>query len=80
MRIPASELREGHMLPGVDNGYVYSVEENHGYLSYPSVDGGYSAAMPEDTLLVTFHDNQGDENYMLLSPNVMIDVEEGPTF
>jgi hypothetical protein len=79
-RIPASELREGHMLPGVDNGYVFEVETGNGYLSYPSTGYGMATAMPDDTILVSFHDSEGNENYLLLSPEVMIDVTEGPVF
>lgn len=69
--IPARELREGDMIPGLDNAYVAEVEENDGYLSYPGGNG----AMPEDTILVTFHDSMGEENYMLLNPDSMLTIQ-----
>lgn len=74
MKIPANELREGDFLPGLDNGYVVEVEENDGYLSYPGRTGGYSVAMPEDTIVVTFHDAEGSENYLLLAPTCELEV------
>lgn len=74
MKIQADELREGDFLPGIDNGYVYEVETGNGYLSYPSTGYGTNAAMPEDTILVSFHDADGNENYLLLSPECMIEV------
>lgn len=73
-KIPASELREGHMIPGVD-GYVAEVEEGNGFLSYPSTGYGVGVAMPADTLLVTLHDAEGNENYMLLNPDTEIEVQ-----
>lgn len=75
MKIPANELREGDFLPGLDNGYVVEVEENNGYLSYPMTSGGYSAAMPDDTVLITFHDAEGNENYLLLAPSCDVEVK-----
>jgi len=74
MKIPASALREGHSIPGLD-AYVIEVEEGNGYLSYPSTSYGMAAAMPQDTLLITFNDSQGDENYILLSPECMVEVD-----
>lgn len=76
MKIQADELREGDFLPGIDNGYVYEVEtETNGYLSYPSTGYGSNCAMPQDTVLVCFHDADGNENYLLLSPECMIEVD-----
>lgn len=74
MKIPANELREGDFLPGLDNGYVFEVEEGNGYLSYPSTGYGMASAMPADTLLVSFHDAEGNENYLLLSPTCELEV------
>lgn len=80
MKIPASELRshdthgEGDMLPGLDHGYVVEIEEGNGYLSYPSTGYGMSSAMPEDTLLITFHDSEGNECYLLCPPDLMVEV------
>lgn len=80
-RITASELRVGHMIPALDNAYVAEVEVNDGYLSYPSTGGGYAAAMPEDTILVTYHDSEGNENYILFTnPDHPLDVYESDMF
>lgn len=73
--IEASELQEGDFIPGLDNAYVYEVETGNGYLSYPSTGYGMATAMPEDTLLVTYHDADGNENYMLLSPEARLTIE-----
>lgn len=80
--IPASDLNsdavfpgEGDYLVGLGMGYVVEVEEGNGYLSYPSSSSGADAAMPEDTLIVTFHDVGGNENYLLLTPECMVTVE-----
>ena len=72
--IDASEVQEGDFLTGLANGYVVEVEEGNGYLSYPSTGSGYAAAMPEDTILITFHDEEGNENYLLASPSLRLDV------
>lgn len=73
----AKYVEEGDYLPGLDNGYVFEVEENNGYLSYPRSGYGMSAAMPEDTVLIGYHDAQGDECYLLLPGNTRLTVE-GP--
>lgn len=79
MKIPASELRshdehgEGDIIAGID-GYVAEIEEGNGYLSYPSTGYGMAGAMPEDTLIVTLHNSEGDENYLLVTPDTMIEV------
>jgi len=76
----ASEVRShsddgtGDFLPGLDNGYVVEVEENDGYFSYPG-GGRVTAAMPDDTVLITFHDAQGDECYLLMPGDSQIQVE-----
>lgn len=80
MKITAKDLRshdvdgEGDMLVGLDNGYVVEVEEGNGYLSYPSIGYGMNAAMPDDTLLITFHDSEGNESYLLCPPDLMVEV------
>lgn len=71
--ILASELTEDMLIPGVD-AYVVEVETGDGYLSYPSTDTGMNAAMPVDTILVTYHDSNGNENYLLLDPECRIEV------
>lgn len=73
--ILASDLKPGMTIPGLDNAYIIEVETGNGYLTYPSTGSGYDAAMPDDTIVVTFHDRNGEENYMLLNPNMPLEVE-----
>lgn len=75
MKIQADAVMEGDFIPGLDNGYVFEVEENNGYLSYPSASGGYSSAMPEDTVLIGYHDSSGEECYLLLPGSSHLTIE-----
>lgn len=80
MRITAAELpelleeHEGVTITGLDNAYVFEAKTGNGYLTYPSTGSGYDAAMPEDTVVVTFHDRYGEENYLLLNPEMPLEV------
>jgi hypothetical protein len=66
-KMQARFVKEGDFLPGLDNGYVFEdPERNRGWLSYPRPAGGYSSAMPEDTIVIGYHDADGDECYLLL--------------
>lgn len=75
IQIAATDVQEGDFIPGLDNGYVVEVEEGNGYLSYPRTGYGASARMPEDTVLITYHDREGEECYLLLPPDSMLTVE-----
>jgi hypothetical protein len=76
LKVPASEVREGDFLPGLDNGYVFQdPEENNGYLSYPTTGYGIATAMPEDTLLISFHTAEGEEAYLLVPSDMPLTVE-----
>lgn len=75
MKVSANEVQEGDFLPGLDNGYVFEVEEGNGYLSYPRTDSGQSVCMPEDTILIGFHDAEGEECYLLLPGESMLTIE-----
>lgn len=74
MKITANDVVEGDFLTGLGNGYVVEVEEGNGYLSYPRTGSGMSVGMPEDTLIITFHDAEGEENFLLASPNLELEV------
>ena len=80
MKVQAQTVQEGDFLPGLDNGYVFQdAEENDGYFEYP---GGYGnrGAMSEDTVLITFHNSNGDECYLLLPGDTQVEVtRDGPT-
>lgn len=69
--VDVQDLREGDFLVGLDSGYVFSVDEN------PDVsmgDGSYHFNMGDGMVLVTFHDAQGNENYLLLTQGHPVDV------
>lgn len=61
--IEASELREGDYLIGLDNGYVFDIDADHSIS-----EGRYNAELGHGLLLVTYHTQNGDENYLLISP------------
>ena len=77
--ILVSDLRPGHTLTGLDNGYVVEVEEQDGYLSVPT--GRHNVALPDDTVCVTFHDPDGNEVYLLAPGNMSVSVaNEAPSW
>jgi len=76
VRILAENLEPGMVIPGLDNAYIIDVDTGKGYLTYPSTGSGYDAAMPDDTIVVTFHDREGEENYLLLNPRMPLEVNE----
>lgn len=70
--ITASEVEEGHFLVGVGNGYVIDVDTR------PDVrNGDDNTTMGEGSILITFNDQYGDENYLLIGPDVLLTVSEG---
>lgn len=74
IEVTALNINEGDYLPGISNGYVVEVETGNGYLDYPRTGYGSSGAMPDDTIIVTFHNDQGDEGYLLLPPDTRVTV------
>jgi hypothetical protein len=75
MKVSASEVREGDFIPGLDNAYVFEAETNTGYMSYPRNGYGYDAAMPVDTRLISFHDADGEECYLMLPGDSQLTIE-----
>lgn len=74
IKVSADGVETGDFLPGLDMGYVIDVENNSsGYFSYPGLNR-YPAAMPDDTILITFHDSQGEECYLLVPGDFTITV------
>ena len=78
--IKASQVKEGDFLPGLDNGFVIrDPARNEGYLAYPLPRGGTEVAMPSDTVVITFHDADGEECYLLLPADSRLTVShDGP--
>lgn len=75
LKVQADAVQEGDFIPGLDNGYVFEVEENQGWLSYPRTVPGQGAAMPSDTVMISYHDADGEECYLLLPAESMLTVE-----
>lgn len=69
--IPASDAEVGMFIVGLDNGYIVDVEESS------DLRGNYNQAFGAGLLLITFHDANGDENYLLLQPDHPLTVEYG---
>jgi len=70
-KIKASELREGHSIPALDNFYVVEVEDN-----FDLGTGRFNVRVGEGLLFITGHDAEGEENYLLLSPESTVEVSE----
>ena len=68
----ASEVQEGDFLPDLDNGYVVDVDEEASAEVCWSRHGG---AFPEGMVLITFHDSEGEENYLILTSDHPITIE-----
>lgn len=77
-KIKARHVQEGDFLPGLNNGFVFTdPEPNDGYLSYPRghYGGGPDVAMPGDTIIITFHDAEGEECYLLMPADSLLTVK-----
>jgi hypothetical protein len=80
-KIKASQVEEGDTIPGLDNAYVFQEPEtNEGYLSYPTpTSGGYVVGMPSDTVVISYHDADGEECYLILPGDSRLTVSHnGP--
>lgn len=76
IKIRAKFVEEGDFLPGLGDGYVFETPEcGEGYLSYPRTSYGTPVAMPRDTIIIGFHDAEGEENYILINPEAMVTVK-----
>jgi hypothetical protein len=70
--VKAKKVREGDYLVGLDNGYVSEVERG----AYASFDDKYGTNQGgENSVLIVFHDAQGDENYLVCGKDMPITVE-----
>lgn len=70
--VKAKKVREGDFLPGLDNEYVFVDAERD-----PDVviNGGRVTA--EEAVLISYHDQQGDENYVLCGKSQPVTVRRG---
>jgi hypothetical protein len=70
--IPARDVEEGDFLPGLDMGYVFDVDVDEQIRTFTA--GEVNILMGEFTV-ITFHDQDGDENYLILKGDVPVTVE-----
>lgn len=70
MTVPAEEVEEGDFLTGLDNGYVFEEPERNPNIGY----GRWNTALGEGAVLISFHDAQGDENYLICAPDMKVSV------
>lgn len=68
-KIAADEVREGDFLPALDNGYVFEVDSD------PDVRGDYNVNIFDGMLMICFHDQGGNENYLVVYAETEIEVE-----
>ena len=76
--VKAKNVREGDTLPGLGSGYVFEVTENtEGYFKVETEYSRYSPAgcFGEDFVAIGFHDENGEENYLIVSGNTRIQVQ-----
>jgi len=74
-RITVAEVKPGHSIPNLDNGYVFEVEENNGYFSTPG-GGRFSTQMDDDIICISMHDGMGNEFYLLAHGDMPITVDQ----
>lgn len=71
--VPAEEVEKGDFLTGLGNGYVFDIDHA------PDVrvaDGRHLfQAGGQGYTWFTFHDENGDENYLLVAPDLMVTIE-----
>lgn len=70
-KVTADSVKSGDFLPYLDNGYVVEVETGDAVLSTASSQ--YHVSMGEKTV-ITFHDQLGNEQYLVLDPEFEIEV------
>lgn len=66
--VAAGEVEEGSFIPGLDNAFVFEVDHD------PDIRNGYNQNIADGLVMITYHDNAGDEGYLLLTPTTRIEV------
>lgn len=67
--VKAKKVKEGDFLPGLDHGYVFEDPDRDTQVRV----GQY--AVPDNYVLITYHDGLGGENYLVLHKNTPLTVE-----
>jgi hypothetical protein len=72
LTIPASQVREGDFLPGLDNGYVYADPST----DVPgTTDGRFYFTRGEGFLSIGFHTAQGEEAELIVPADMPVTVQ-----
>lgn len=69
--VKAKKVKVGDYLPGLDNGYVFDEPERDPYVVF---DNRFPANMGSGMVLITFHDAEGNENYVVCGKDMPITV------
>jgi hypothetical protein len=68
-KIAANHVRNGDFLPGIDDGYVIDVQTT----DVTNFTGRHNTSLGVKTV-ITFNDNDGEEDYLIMNPEGMVDV------
>lgn len=68
----ASAVMADDMLPGLDNGYVVEVEASD--VSLQVGPGFGMTGLLTDMVVITYHDREGEECYLILPPDSLLEV------
>ena len=66
--VAAAEVEPGSYIPGLDNAYVFEVDHD------PDLRCEYNTNVAQGLVMVTYHDSEGEEGYLLLTPATRIEV------
>ena len=72
----ARDVKPGMLFKNFDGYVTEALDNEFGYLTYPHCEGGYGSAMPEDTMLISFDNAQGNECYLIVPPDFEVDVRD----
>lgn len=70
--VPARDVETGDTLPGLDDGYVFDVEVD---IEVSAFTGRYNSLLGTFTV-ITFHDSEGEENYLIVNSDVPIEIAD----
>ena len=71
--VKASEVKQGDFLIDLDN--VYVIEEPTADPVLTIQDGRHGFAVASGLVLITFHDQHGEENYLIVSADLPLTIE-----
>lgn len=77
LKVKAKKVREGDFIPGLANGYVFEKERSERFTYPAGALHSYSNVSMGDTVLIVYHDAEGEENYLLLKPDTELTIVRG---